>query len=125
MALPVERLRDVPERRVDKAGLPAVRNRPFTEPIMPNTKSAEKRVRSSARKAARNQSVKSAVKTHEKKYLALVTAGKLEEAKTALSTAISAYAKAAKGGVIKKETASRKTSRLRLRLNRASEPKAA
>ena len=52
---------------------------------MPNTKSAEKRVRSNARKATRNQSVKSSVKTFEKKFLELATAGKLDEAKAALS----------------------------------------
>ena len=92
---------------------------------MPNTKSAEKRVRSNARKATRNQSVKSSVKTFEKKFLELATAGKLDEAKAALSVATSAYARAAKGGVIKRETASRKASRLQLQLNRVTAAKAA
>ncbi len=87
---------------------------------MPNTKSAEKRVRSNARKAARNKSVTSRVKTFEKKFIVLATAGKLDEAKVSLSEAVSVYAKAAKGGVIKKKTAQRKTSRLQLALNRAS-----
>jgi len=91
---------------------------------MPNTKSAEKRVRSNARKAARNQSVKSSVKTFEKKFLELATAGKLDEAKAALSVATSAYARAAKGGVLKRETASRKASRLQLHLNRVTTAKA-
>jgi small subunit ribosomal protein S20 len=90
---------------------------------MPNTKSAEKRSRSNVRKAARNKSVKSSVKTFEKKFLSLAAAGKLDEAKAALPVAISAYAKAAKGGVIKKETASRKASRLTLHLNRVSTAK--
>jgi small subunit ribosomal protein S20 len=92
---------------------------------MPNTKSAEKRVRSNARKAARNKSVTSRVKTFEKKFTTLADAGKLDEAKTSLSAAVSIYAKAAKGGVIKKKTAQRKTSRLQLRLNRAAAEKAA
>ena len=87
---------------------------------MPNTKSAEKRVRSNARKATRNQSVKSSVKTFEKKFLELATAGKLDEAKAALSVVTSAYARAAKGGVLKRETASRKASRLQLHLNRVT-----
>jgi small subunit ribosomal protein S20 len=86
---------------------------------MPNTKSAEKRVRSSARKAARNRSTKSQVRTMEKSFLALVTSGKLDEAQKALKAAASAYDKASKGGVVRKETASRKRSRLQLRLNAA------
>jgi small subunit ribosomal protein S20 len=92
---------------------------------MPNTKSAEKRVRSSARKAARNQSVKSRVKTLEKNYLAAVTSGKAADAQTALRAVSSALDKAAKGGVIPKATASRKRSRLHLRLNAAAAAAAA
>ena len=92
---------------------------------MPNTKSAEKRVRSNARKATRKQSVKSSVKTFEKKFLELATAGKLDEAKAALSVVTSAYARAAKGGVLKRETASRKASRLQLHLNRVTTAKTA
>lgn len=84
---------------------------------MPNTKSAGKRARSNAKKAARNKSIKSRVKTLEKKYLTLVGAGKVEDAKKAFADVASAYDKAAKGGVIKKESASRKRSRLQLRLN--------
>ena len=92
---------------------------------MPNTKSAEKRSRSSVRKADRNQTVKSKVKTLERKYLSLVTAGKLDDAKTALNEVASAYDKAAKGGVIRKQTASRKRSRLQIRLNAAGKAPAA
>jgi small subunit ribosomal protein S20 len=91
---------------------------------MPNTKSAEKRARSSVRKAAHNRSVKSKVKTLEKSYLSLVGAGKLDEAKKALNEVASAYDKAAKSGSIKKQTASRKRSRLQLRLNAAAKPAA-
>lgn len=86
---------------------------------MPNTKSAERRVRSSARRAARNQTVKSELKTLEKKFLAAVTSGKLDAARASFSDVASALGKAAKGGVIKSETASRKRSRLQLRLNAA------
>jgi ribosomal protein S20 len=49
----------------------------------------------------------------------------LDEAKAALSVATSAYARAAKGGVIKRETASRKASRLQLQLNRVTAAKTA
>lgn len=86
---------------------------------MPNTKSAERRMRNSARKHARNTSVKSRLHSLEKKYLTLVTAGKKDEAGLALKAVVSAFDKAAKSGVVHKATASRKKSRLSLRLNRA------
>ena len=47
---------------------------------MPNTKSAERRMRSSARKRLHNRSLKSRLHTLERKYLTLVTAGKKNEA---------------------------------------------
>ncbi|MEN9601260.1 MAG: Ribosomal protein, partial [Verrucomicrobiota bacterium] len=58
-------------------------------------------------------------------FLELATAGKLDEAKAALSVVTSAYARAAKGGVLKRETASRKASRLQLHLNRVTTAKTA
>jgi small subunit ribosomal protein S20 len=85
---------------------------------MPNTKSAERRVRSSARKNAQNRSVKSRLHTLERKYLALVTAGKKDEAAKALKDVASAFDKAAKNGVVHKGTADRKKSRLTIRLNK-------
>jgi 3-hydroxyacyl-CoA dehydrogenase len=50
---------------------------------------------------------------------------KLDEAKADLSVATSANARAAKCGVLKRETASRKASRLQLQLNRVTAAKAA
>jgi len=85
---------------------------------MPNTKSAAKRVRSSARKAAQNRSTKSRVRTLERKFVTAVTSGKTEDAKNAIGAAASAYDKAAKSGVLKAKTAQRKRSRLQLALNR-------
>ena len=89
---------------------------------MPNTKSAEKRVRSSARKRERNRSTKSRLGTLEKKYASLVAAGKKDEATTALRDLTSALDKAAKRGVVHKGTASRKKSRLTQRLAKAAAP---
>lgn len=86
---------------------------------MPNTKSAERRMRNSARKRLRNRSVKSRLHTMEISYLGLVTAGKKDEAATALKGLSSAFDKAAKRGVVHKATASRKKSRLALRLGAA------
>ena len=84
---------------------------------MPNTKSAARRARSSVRKQTQNTTIKSRLHTLEKKYASLVTEGKKEDAGTALRTLTSAFDKAAKKGVVHKSTASRKKSRLTVRLN--------
>jgi small subunit ribosomal protein S20 len=86
---------------------------------MPNTKSAERRMRNSARKNVRNRSVKSRLHTMEKGYAELLSAGKKEDAGKALRSLTSAFDKAAKAGVIHKGTADRKKSRLALQLGRA------
>ena len=83
---------------------------------MPNTKSAERRARSSERRHGHNRAIKSRLKTLEKDYLATVAAGKKEDATRALSAVNSALDKAAKTGVIHQATAQRRTSRLSLRL---------
>ena len=87
---------------------------------MPNTKSAERRMRSSARKQAHNRSTKSRLHTLERNYLQLLGAGKKDEATKALPTVSSAFDKAAKAGVIHRATADRKKSRLALRLAHAA-----
>lgn len=85
---------------------------------MPNTKSAERRMRNSAQKQLRNRSVKSRLHTLEKAYLQLLGAGQKDQAAKALQQVTSAFDKAAKGGVIHRATADRKKSRLALRLAR-------
>lgn len=87
---------------------------------MPNTKSAERRMRNSARKQTRNRSVKSKLHTLERKYLQLVGSGKKDEAAKVLPLVSSAFDKAAKSGVIHRATAARKKSRLALRLAHAA-----
>jgi small subunit ribosomal protein S20 len=84
---------------------------------MPNTKSAERRMRNSARKQAHNRRIKSRLHSLEKKYLALIAESKKADAATALRAVISAYDRAAKTGAIHKATADRKKSRLSARLN--------
>jgi small subunit ribosomal protein S20 len=84
---------------------------------MPNTKSAERRMRNSARKRLQNHSVKSRLHTLETSYAALLSAGKKEEALKALPRLSSALDKAAKTGIIHRARANRAKSRLRLRLN--------
>jgi small subunit ribosomal protein S20 len=87
--------------------------------FMPNTKSAERRARNSARKNLHNRSIKSSLHTLQKQYLALLSAGKKDEAATQLRALSSALDKAAKAGVLHRATADRKKSRLALRLARA------
>jgi small subunit ribosomal protein S20 len=83
---------------------------------MPNTKSAERRARNSARKHLQNRSVKSRLHSLERNYLELLGTGKKEEATKALRGISSAFDKAAKAGVVHRATANRKKSRLALRL---------
>ncbi len=84
---------------------------------MANIKSAKKRILVNRKKAARNQSIRSAVKTSIKKVEAAVAAGNKEEATAALQKSISAIDKAASKGVFHKNNASRKVSRLSKAVN--------
>jgi len=83
---------------------------------MPNTKSAERRARNSARKQVQNHSVANRLHTLEKSFQGFVSAGKREDAATALRSTSSAWDKAAKTGVVPKSRADRKKSRLSLQL---------
>jgi small subunit ribosomal protein S20 len=83
---------------------------------MPNTLSAERRTRSTARRQQRNRAAKSKVRTMEKRYLALVSEGKKEDADLALREVTSALDKAAKKGAIHWAAVNRKKSRLALKL---------
>jgi small subunit ribosomal protein S20 len=85
---------------------------------MPNTKSAERRMRNSARKQVQNRSINSRLHSLEKKYTESATAGKKEDAAKALLIIVSALDKAAKTGTIPKSRANRKKSRLALQFNR-------
>ena len=86
---------------------------------MPNTKSAQRRMRNSARKELHNHSIKSRLHTLERSYLQLLGSGKKDDAAKALRNLSSAFDKAAKSGVVHRATASRKKSRLSLQLARA------
>jgi len=79
---------------------------------MPITKSAKKALRGSLVKKAINDRNKKAVKESLKGIEKLIKEKKKDEAKKLLPAAYSAIDKAAKRGVFKKNTASRKKSRL-------------
>ena len=83
---------------------------------MPNTKSAERRVRNSERKHSQNKATQSRLKTLEKNFLATLKTGKKEEAAHAYRAVSSGFDKAAKTGAVHSATASRKKSRLGTRL---------
>ena len=83
---------------------------------MPNTKSAARRVRNSARKNLQNRSVKSKLRRLEKEFRAAVTAGKKDEAAKLRPGVHSAFDKAVKTGAVPRPTANRKKSRLAVSL---------
>ena len=77
---------------------------------MANTRSAEKQERQAEKHKARNRAGKSTLKSALKKARTSISGG--DQDKEVLSTAFSAVDKAAKKGLIKKNTASRYKSRL-------------
>ncbi len=79
---------------------------------MANIKSAKKRVLTSKVRQERNKAIKSGIKTATKKVLAAVESADKELAAKELLNATSVIDKAAKKGVLHKNTASRKVSRL-------------
>ncbi len=90
---------------------------------MPNKQAAKKYLRKSKKRAIRNEAVKIRLKKIIKDTRKLITAGKKEEAKQSLQKAIKALDKAAQNGIIKKNTASRKKSRLTLAWNKITKQK--
>lgn len=84
------------------------------------TSSAKKAVRSSARKRVFNDRRKRAEKSVRKDISTLLTSGKVDDARALLPKAYKAIDKAAKRGIIKKNTASRKKSRLVAAIKRAT-----
>lgn len=87
---------------------------------MPNIKSAIKRVKVSEKKNLRNRMVKSEVKTSIKKFEQAIAANNIEEATKLYPTVSGEIDQAASKGVIHKNTADRKKSRLALSLNKAA-----
>ncbi|QGQ95695.1 30S ribosomal protein S20 [Paenibacillus psychroresistens] len=86
---------------------------------MPNIKSAIKRVNVNEKRRLRNASQKSALRTAVKAFDTAVEGSNVDSAKTALITATKKIDKAATKGLIHKNTANRKKSRLAKKLNLA------
>jgi small subunit ribosomal protein S20 len=83
---------------------------------VPKVSSAAKRVRITERRTLRNRQVKSAMRTAIRKYLQTLETGSREEAQLSLRNAISQIDRAASKGVIHKNQAARRKSRLSKRL---------
>lgn len=87
---------------------------------MANIKSAKKRILVSEKRAERNKSVRSRVKTAIKKVDAAIAAKDKTAAQAALKNAISELDKATRKGIFHKNTCARKVSRLTVAVNKLS-----
>ena len=85
---------------------------------MPITKSAKKAIRQNIRRKARNLVYKNKMKALIKEARSLVLGKKTEEAKKLLPQVYKILDKAAKVGVIKKNNASRRKSRIAKLINK-------
>jgi small subunit ribosomal protein S20 len=84
-----------------------------------NTKSAAKAQRQNVRRAARNRSTRSAIRTHYKKAATAVAEAE-QQAADLVRQAVRALDKAAQKGVIHRNSAARRKSRLMARLHTLS-----
>jgi small subunit ribosomal protein S20 len=83
------------------------------EHTLANTKSAEKRNRQALKRRARNQSVRTAVRTAIKKAREALASKDTSKIEDALRSASATLDKAASKGVLHKRNASRRIARLR------------
>ena len=87
---------------------------------MPILHASYKSIKVTKKKTAHNQSIKSLLKTETKNFVNLLTSKKLDEAKKKLNLLISEIDKASSKGVVHRNTASRKKSRLMKKLKSAN-----
>lgn len=92
---------------------------------MANHKSALKRIKQNAKRAVRNKSVRSRLRTRINQFETTLAGGDLEAAETAFRVAESELHRAASKGVIPSSRAARKTGRLATSLNKARQTAAA
>ncbi len=85
---------------------------------MPNIKSAAKRARQNITREKRNRRIKSMLKTSIRRFEESLESGDMTEARVKLNTAVRQIDKAAAKGVVHKNNAARKKSRLSRMLNK-------
>ena len=90
---------------------------------MPNIKSAKKRLRQDAVRQKRNRMAKSEIRTLGRKVLESVKAGNIEEAESGLRIAAKRIDQVSGKGVIHKNAAARRKSRLSKAIIRAKKAK--
>ena len=88
---------------------------------MAHTKSAKKRLKQNAKRRLRNRFHMSTLRTAIKKYRMALESGEVAEAEAMLPNVIKTIDKTQTKGVIKKNNASRRISRLALALNAAKQ----
>ena len=86
---------------------------------MANIKSAKKRARQAEKRREYNRYYKTTARTYVKKARTLIEAGDFDSAESAIKDAVKSLDKAAQKGVIHKNNAARRKSRLMLMLNKA------
>lgn len=86
---------------------------------MANTKSAKKRIKVTQTKTLRNQRIKSALKTMIKKFEVSLENNDISNATSEFSQITKALDMATSKGVLHRNKAARKKSRLALKLNKA------
>jgi small subunit ribosomal protein S20 len=91
---------------------------------MPNIKSASKRMRQNIKRRAANRAQRSALRTAEKKIQLAIVQGDKEAAQASLQPALSNIGKSASKGIISKNAAARKSSRLMKKMNAAQQESA-
>ncbi|MBX6351103.1 MAG: 30S ribosomal protein S20 [Clostridia bacterium] len=79
---------------------------------MANIRSAAKRARQAEARRLRNRATKSRVRTRLRRFFELVAQGEVQGAREALRLAMSAIDKAVKKGVLHRNTAARRKSRI-------------
>ncbi len=84
---------------------------------MAHSRSAKKQIRVAARRTLRNKSLRSRYKTLVSKAEKLIEAGDPESASAAVRVAVSALDKTAQRGIIHRNNAARRKSRLVKKLN--------
>lgn len=88
---------------------------------MPNSASAEKRLRQNKVRHARNKAIKSSMKTQIKKVVAAASSGDVATAETEFKLAAKKLDQAGANNVIHKNAAGRKKSRLQRIIKKAKD----
>lgn len=87
---------------------------------MPNTASAAKQARASQRRRERNQLARAQLRSIQKRFLSILSGGKKDDAKALYPKVVSTLDKAVKRGLLHRNAANRRKSRLAAQLKLAA-----